>query len=352
MLAATAGVLAGGLGVTLTSQRLTTTARADATTVVVIDAGHTDGDGYGTCYPRHATQTATTCWTDGELFCCETRANLQTAELVRVALEVDPTLSVRLTRGARPDDLIFDEALEPLRGNPKTTLDNRDGPSKSARAAFANGVGASLLVSVHFNGNHDPGVDGTMVMYGKKHKDVDLATVMLEELKTLPHPHVPGEAAWTVGSGVTNFASVILLKADMPAVIVEPCFFTSHHEQTPSVHFKNAAGQDVSAAARAATSASVEGDVWDPLNGLSLREGPNSLRMHQVAEAIARGIRAFLPNPPAGQRERQWGKKGPTAGTRTESLEEWMVRWERDRPPTTVRDALKAPGPRNRRLVP
>ena len=171
--------MAGGLGAALASQRLTTRARANATTVVVIDAGHTDGDGYGTCYPRQAAQTSTTCWTDGELFCLETRANLQTAELVRVALEeVDPTVSVRLTRGARSSDLTLDHALEPLRGNPRTTLNDRDGPSRSARAAFANSVGASLLISVHFNGNHDPAVDGTMVMYGKKNKDLDLATVM------------------------------------------------------------------------------------------------------------------------------------------------------------------------------
>jgi len=106
------------------------------------------------------------------------------------------------------------------------TLSNND------RYTYANITGAEVLVSVHMNGSSDPDVDYTTTLFGKWRKDKELAQTMFRSLSTLPAATLP--AAGGTGTIATrapySFASGVLLKSNMPAIIAETVFITSDAE--------------------------------------------------------------------------------------------------------------------------
>lgn len=93
--------------------------------------------------------------------------------------------------------------------------------SNNDRYTIANSVGGNALVSIHLNGSTDSNKNGTMGLWGKKTKDLDFAKVMHQAL--YPSLGVPD-------LGVTNFASGVLLKSEMPATITETVFITNSNE--------------------------------------------------------------------------------------------------------------------------
>lgn len=147
---------------------------------IVIDAGH-GGSELGT----------TEC---DDLY--EKDANLDIAERLRTKLE-DDGATVYMTR------------------TDNSTLSNRD------RYESANSTDGEVLVSIHLNGSTDHSVNGTMTLYGKRNKDKVFAQAM----------HL-GRASFLVvpDQGITNFASGLLLKSKMPAVITESVYLSNETE--------------------------------------------------------------------------------------------------------------------------
>ncbi|HET7479664.1 MAG TPA: N-acetylmuramoyl-L-alanine amidase [Rubrobacteraceae bacterium] len=95
------------------------------------------------------------------------------------------------------------------------TLSNND------RYTYANTTGAKLLISIHMNGSTNKSIDYTTTLYGKPRKDQELANVMLDAL--YPALGIPKRAP-------SQFASGVLLKSDMPAIIAESVFITNDGE--------------------------------------------------------------------------------------------------------------------------
>lgn len=95
--------------------------------------------------------------------------------------------------------------------------------SNNDRYTFANNFGGEVLVSVHLNGSTNNSTDGTQGLYGKLNKDKAFTEMLYARLATeLGVPNL----------GVTNFASGVLLKANMPATIQETVFISNTTECT------------------------------------------------------------------------------------------------------------------------
>ncbi|MGI8858607.1 MAG: N-acetylmuramoyl-L-alanine amidase family protein [Rubrobacteraceae bacterium] len=108
-----------------------------------------------------------------------------------------------------------------------TRTSNSETLSDSDRYTYANATGAKILVSIHMNGSSNTATDYTTTLYGKWRKDKDLAQTVFGSLSTLP-------AAGGTGTIATrapySFASGVLLKSNMPAIIAETVFITSDKE--------------------------------------------------------------------------------------------------------------------------
>jgi len=87
----------------------------------------------------------------------EADANLQVANLLKAKLKVDGA-TVYMTRDS-------DEYLT-----------NRD------RYTYANNTDGEILVSIHFNGSTDTGINYTQGLYAKWQKDIDLASTIHNQL--------------------------------------------------------------------------------------------------------------------------------------------------------------------------
>jgi len=113
-----------------------------------------------------------------------------------------------------------------------TRTSNSETLSNSDRYTYANATGAKVLVSIHMNGSSNPATDYTTTLYGKWRKDKELAQTMFRSLSTLPAATLP--AAGGTGTIATrapySFASGVLLKSNMPAIIAETVFITSDAE--------------------------------------------------------------------------------------------------------------------------
>lgn len=96
------------------------------------------------------------------------------------------------------------------------TLSNND------RYTYANTTGAKLLVSVHMNASSNPTTNYTTTLYGKPKKDKVLADTVLN-YGLYPALSIPKRAPY-------QFASGVLLKSNMPAIIAETVFITSPTE--------------------------------------------------------------------------------------------------------------------------
>ena len=94
------------------------------------------------------------------------------------------------------------------------TLSNND------RYTFCNSRGASILISIHHNGSSDPLLDYSKALYMKK-TDMDLAKIIVNSVSS---------KLKTENSGISRFASGVLLKSKMPAAISEGFFLTSIYE--------------------------------------------------------------------------------------------------------------------------
>lgn len=101
-----------------------------------------------------------------------------------------------------------------------TRDDNDTGPGNSERGEIANACDARLYVSIHLNTWEDPGFNQAQAFWGEKEKDLAASLVMSEALGTLGIPVAP----------VDRFDNGGLLRARMPAVLVEAAFLTNQDE--------------------------------------------------------------------------------------------------------------------------
>lgn len=151
---------------------------------VVIDAGHGGSDPGSTACSDYP----------------EKDANLDIAYKLKALLETGEAV-VYMTR---TDD---------------STLSNAD------RYNYANSTDGEVLVSIHLNGSNDPSIDGTQGLYGKKNKDKAFAEVLHSALwESLRN------TTGFIDFGITNFASGVLLKSNMPATIQETVFISDTDE--------------------------------------------------------------------------------------------------------------------------
>lgn len=93
--------------------------------------------------------------------------------------------------------------------------------SNADRYNFANSVNGEALVSIHLNGSTDHTKNGTLGLYGKRNKDKSFTETLHKRLAS-----ELGVDDW----GVTNFASGVLLKSNMPATIQEAVFISNEDE--------------------------------------------------------------------------------------------------------------------------
>lgn len=93
--------------------------------------------------------------------------------------------------------------------------------TNSDRYTIANNAGGQVLVSIHLNGSTNLTKDGTQGLYGKLIKDLAFT-------KTI-HSRLASELG-VADLQVTNFASGVLLKSNMPATIQETVFISNADE--------------------------------------------------------------------------------------------------------------------------
>ena len=93
--------------------------------------------------------------------------------------------------------------------------------SNNDRYTLANSVGGEALVSIHLNGSTDHNKNGTLGLYGKLNKDKAFTQTV--------HARLASELG-VPDLGVTNFASGVLLKAEMPATMQETVFISNTQE--------------------------------------------------------------------------------------------------------------------------
>lgn len=139
----------------------------------------------------------------------------------------------------KDQNLLVAQKLESLlEANGYTVCMTRTGDqtlSNNDRYTYANTTGAKLLVSVHMNGASDSSVDYTTALFGKWRKDKALAeTVLYEGLAGLRAVDESADQEPKDGLLDTrspySFASGVLLKSDMPAIIAETVFITNGDE--------------------------------------------------------------------------------------------------------------------------
>ena len=137
--------------------------------------------------------------------------------------------------------------------------------TNTRRANIANSTGAKILVSIHLNAASTSSTDYTTTLYGKPRKDKELAhavfggsaTTPTYGLRTLPAANGTGTIATRTPY---QFASGVLIKSNMPAIIAETAFITNSKE------------------------------------GQLLSDG-TGMRQQQIAEALRSGIKHYLTTP-------------------------------------------------------
>ncbi len=147
---------------------------------IIIDAGHGGSDPGSTECPT----------------LLEKVANLQVAKLLESKL-IGEGATVYMTR---TDD---------------SYLTNRD------RYTYANGTDGEILVSIHFNGSTNHSINYTQGLYSKWKKDKNLALTIHNRL----YPSLGID-----DGGLLQFASGVILKAEMPATIQEVAFISNTEE--------------------------------------------------------------------------------------------------------------------------
>src|SRR5215204_3229885 len=130
---------------------------------------------------------------------------------------------VYMTRGGdltgNADDCYPDDA----------TLSNGD-RYVCANSLKASHPGTYVLVSIHMNASTEEKIDYTTTLYGKPRKDQALANTVFGSLSALPAADGTGTIATRTPY---QFASGVLLKSEMPAIIAETVFITNVGEELP-----------------------------------------------------------------------------------------------------------------------
>ena len=93
--------------------------------------------------------------------------------------------------------------------------------SNNDRYTYANSVGGEALVSIHLNGSTNHATNGTKGFWGKKNKDQAFTKVI--------HSRMPTELG-VPDQGISNFASGVLLKSNMPSTISETVYISNTAE--------------------------------------------------------------------------------------------------------------------------
>lgn len=143
------------------------------------------------------------------------------------------------------------------------------------RYTFCNEESATILVSVHTNSVADPTWDGSMALYAPS-REPDLARAIHEVMYLFLRDTAPKEIEEFRDFGVSNFASGVLFKCDMPAAMMEPVFMS--HPAEAELLFQT---------------------IYDSETGV-LSEGCSDLtcRRAEIAEAIYLGVLNYLiPGP-------------------------------------------------------
>jgi N-acetylmuramoyl-L-alanine amidase len=96
--------------------------------------------------------------------------------------------------------------------------------ANKANSFKAKDPGDYVLVSIHMNGSTNETVDYTTTLFGKWRKDKELANTVFGSLSTLPAANGSGTIA---KRKPYSFASGVLLKSNMPAIIAETVFITN-----------------------------------------------------------------------------------------------------------------------------
>lgn len=125
----------------------------------------------------------------------ESDVNLQVAQLLKSKLETSG-YTVFMTRTT------------------DVTLSNAD------RYNYCNAQNASVLISIHQNGSTDSNIDYSEALYMKR-SDVPLAQIVVGQVSS---------QLGLTSNGITRFASGVLIKANMPAIISESLFLTNNNE--------------------------------------------------------------------------------------------------------------------------
>lgn len=142
--------------------------------------------------------------------------------------------------------------------------------TNSDRYTFCNDQQATILISVHTNSVTDPTWDGSMALYAPS-RDSDLAWAIHDKMYPFLQNSAPDVDVFR-DFGVSNFASGVLFKCNMPAAMMEPLFMSHPAEAALLVQ-------------------SIFDDDTDPVTG-NLIAGCEefSCRRGQIAQAIYLGI--------------------------------------------------------------
>jgi N-acetylmuramoyl-L-alanine amidase len=100
--------------------------------------------------------------------------------------------------------------------------------SNNDRYTFCNAARATILVSIHTNSTTKPAMDGSLALYFHK-DDKALARAIYDVMWPYLRKTAPDPTNFT-GFGLTNYASGVLLKSDMPAAMMEPLFMSNPAE--------------------------------------------------------------------------------------------------------------------------
>ena len=137
--------------------------------------------------------------------------------------------------------------------------------TNTQRANIANSFQAKdpgdyVLVSIHMNGSTSPSADYTTTLFGKWRKDKELAYAVFGDNVNPPKINPPTYGLRTLsevdGTGTIStrtpysFASGVLLKSNMPAIIAETVFITNVEEGRRLSEVTEARQQEIAEALR------------------------------------------------------------------------------------------------------
>ena len=137
------------------------------------------------------------------------------------------------------------------------------------RYTFCNAEKATLLVSVHTNSSTNAAADGAMALYMKR-ADQPLAQALYGTLYPALQSTAPDPANFT-NYGLSKYASGVLLKSKMPAVMMEPVLMSNAGEAALLVQ-----------------------PIYDETGAVATGCSDFSCRRAQIAQALYDGILAYL----------------------------------------------------------